>query len=94
MDIVQGAFPKALWVFLYRDPVEVVTSHLNIRYVEQPAECLQSRLHPPRRVVDFLESSQLAVKDLSNEDYCAIYLASICDSAIEALKGPGSSILY
>lgn len=77
MDIVQEAFPMALWVFLYRDPDEVVTRHLNIRHVKRHAKCLQSRLRPPRRIVDFLESSQLAVKDLSNEEHRSIYLTSI-----------------
>jgi hypothetical protein len=83
--IVQKTFPDAPWVFIYRDPEEVLVSHLDIPHKER-AKCIQSRRHPPYRVVDFLEKSQLAMKTLSEEEYCAIYLSSICHSALDAIK--------
>ena len=85
IDIVQQAFPEAPWIFVYRDPEEVLVSHLGIRHVER-AKCLQYRRHPSKRIVDFLDQERLRLKDLSNEEFCAIYLSSICSSALEAIK--------
>jgi len=87
IDVVQAAFPDAPWVFVYRDPVEVLVSHLNIVHVER-AKCLQSKRRPQHHIQDFLDRSRLTLKQLSNEEFCAIYLSTICDSALQALNAP------
>lgn len=95
LDIVRKAFPVAPWVFLYRDPEEVMVSHLNVPKKSR-AKCLQSRRNPPSRVIRYLESMKLDLGDLSHEEYCAIYLSMICKSAIEAIKtgGHGKLLSY
>ena len=85
LNLVHKSFPDAPWVFVYRDPEEVLVSHLQIPHKER-AKCLQSRRHPPHGVVEILEQSRLTAKDLSEEEYCAIYLSSICKNALEAVK--------
>ncbi len=89
LEIVHESFPDAPWVFLYRDPEEVLVSHLNIPH-QKRAKCLQSRRHPPHRMMDVMEKSHLTVDDLSNEEFCAIYLSAICQSAIDAMNFEGS----
>jgi hypothetical protein len=95
LDIVRKAFPVAPWVFLYRDPEEVMVSHLNIPKKSR-AKCLQSRRNPPSRVRRYLESMKLDLGGLSHEEYCAIYLSMICKSAAEAIKtgGHGKLLSY
>mmetsp|Transcript_18862 Transcript_18862/g.28680 ORF Transcript_18862/g.28680 Transcript_18862/m.28680 type:complete len:478 (-) Transcript_18862:242-1675(-) len=92
LDKVQEAFPKAPWLFVFRDPEEVMVSQLHIRHVER-AKCLGSRRHPPHRVAQVIETSNFlnSAHDLTNEEYCAIYLSAICQSALEALQKKDSN---
>jgi len=85
VQLVQNYFPKAPWIFVYREPEEVLVSHLNIRHVSR-AKCLQSKTHPPHSVNDFLYSFGLSVKELTDEEYCAIYLGCICDCVLTAVE--------
>lgn len=85
LHIVRKAFPMAPWIFLYRDPEEVMVSHLHIPNKSR-AKCLQSRRNPPSRVTNYLESINRDLRDLSHEEYCAIYLSVICKSAAEAIN--------
>ena len=89
IDIVQKTFPKAPWVFIYRDPVEVMVSHLNIPHMER-AKCLQSRRHPPHRIKTYLDENNLSMKDMSQEEFCAMYLSSICQSILDIIQSSGS----
>ena len=77
LKIVRKAFPRAPWIFLYCNPEEVVVSHFQI-VKNSKAKCLQSRQNPSSRVKQYLESSSLDLKVLSHEEYCAIYLPSVC----------------
>jgi|AntRauTorckE5430_2_1112549.scaffolds.fasta_scaffold07902_1 hypothetical protein len=90
IQVLQNSFPKAPWVFVYRDPEEVMVSQLNIRHMDR-AKCVQSKTHPPHRVRDFLDLTRRNVKDLSNEEYCALYLSSICNNALDAIQMNGIS---
>jgi hypothetical protein len=90
IQLVQDSFPKAPWIFVYRDPEEVLVSHLNIRHVSR-AKCLQSKSHPPHSVNDFLYSFGLSVKELTDELYCAIFIGCICDSALTAVETSGTT---
>lgn len=91
------AFPDVPWVFVYRDPVEVLVSHLKHGGDEaKRAACLRSRPNPSQRLIDLVEEKQQqqqqhltestpskTVDELSNVEFCAAHLATLCQAAIQ-----------
>ena len=74
LDLITRAFPEVPRIFLYRNPVEVIVSHLN-----QPgAQMIPGAIGKLLPGVDLYEMFQM-----SREEYCARILAKICESALE-----------
>jgi hypothetical protein len=71
LALIGRAFPETPWIFLYRDPVEVLASQL----VKPGAWTLPLALEP--------ELTGGADWREGREDYCAQLLAGICRSAID-----------
>jgi len=88
IDVFTEAFPHTPYMFVYRDPVQVMMSHLDHAHMEQ-SNCVRPRKDPPKIVVDLVERHGKSVTELSHEEYCAAHLASICDSALGEMKRPG-----
>ena len=79
--LLRAAFPDTPWVFLYRDPLEVMVSHLR-----------QRGMHT---VPGVLPPSLVGVTDpsaVSPEDYCARVLGAIYAAGLAA-HAPGCSLL-
>jgi hypothetical protein len=89
------AFPNVPWVFVYRDPVEVLVSHLKHGGDEaKRAACLRSRPNPSPMLIDLVQETQHSsessataatsktVEELSNVEFCAAHLATLCQAAI------------
>jgi hypothetical protein len=74
--VVRAAFPKAACIFVYRDPVDVLLSHLDHRGMHMVPGALPPQL--------------LGIDDdqppTSWEDYGAAVLAGLCTSALEAAQ--------
>jgi hypothetical protein len=86
LAFVQEAFPDVPWIFLYRDPVEVMVSSLRTP---------SSATTPGIIGLDLLRLplSQLAV--MSMEEYTARVLGAICESAANCLPAElGKPIHY
>ena len=67
------AFPEIPWIFVYRDPVQVMMSHMP-KDVDQ-AVCLRSRRHPPQGLVQLVkERSARDFRSLSSFESCAAHL--------------------
>jgi hypothetical protein len=77
------AFPTTPRIFVYRDPVQVLQSHLKSG---QNALCLHQT--PPAIVEEAGRRHHQHELDKNHrpEDYCAAHLASITDAAVEALQ--------
>ena len=89
------AFPTTPWIFLYRNPIEVMMSQLDVPHTSQ-ANCVRSK-HSSPLTKKFIHSSQYQFKDLTDEEFCAIHLATICESALRNLEdadGIGMAIKY
>ena len=69
LPLFQRAFPDTPWVFVYREPVEVLVSHLRRRGVQMIPE-----LFPPVRL-------GLENPGTPDADYCARVLAALCEAA-------------
>ena len=74
LGVIQEAFPDTPWIFLYRDPIEVLVSQ-----VRQPGIQMVPGL------VDGLVESEQDVLSLSREEYCSRVLERICSAAVDHL---------
>ena len=91
IDVFTEAFPETPYIFVYRDPVQVMMSHLDHAHMEQ-SNCVRPRSNPPKIVVDLVEQHGRSVTDLSHEEYCAAHLATLCDSALAEMKSADDGI--
>lgn len=73
MEIIEKAFPGVPWVFLYRNPVEVMVSQLSRPGVQMIRGAID-RLLPG---LPFLEALQMPA-----EEYCARVLGRFCEIAL------------
>ncbi|WP_238539767.1 sulfotransferase family protein [Corallococcus macrosporus] len=88
LPLLQRAFPGVPWMFLYRDPVEVMASHQNHR----GAHMLPGLLNPAHLG---LESGQ--VEDMPLDEYGARVLAAICEAGLRGYRersGPARLLDY
>jgi len=71
LPLFRRAFPDVPWVFLYRDPVEVLVSQMRQRGMQM--------------VPQFLSPSFYGIADegIPDEDYCARVLAVICRAVVD-----------
>lgn len=80
LAFIREAFPEVPWVFLYRDPVEVLVSHSR----RCGAQMIPGVLDPRRLAID-----PPALATMSGEEYGARVLAQICRTAVLAHGTPG-----
>jgi len=86
LDIVRQAFPAVPWLFLYRDPIEVLMSHAGRR----GAHTIPGILPP-----ELLGMSPAEVASTPPVEYQARVLASICRAALERRDDPlGTFVEY
>lgn len=83
-DLLREAFPETPWIFLYRDPVQVMASLTRI----PAAWTAPSILHPSRLQ---LEKTDWAPTEL--DVYCACALANFCQSGLKAAQLGGGGQL-
>lgn len=82
LSVLGVAFPDTPWIFVYRDPVEVMMSHLDIPQMQR-AVCLRSTRRPPKMITDMAKSKGKDMKSISPEEFCAMHLATLCQSALD-----------
>jgi hypothetical protein len=82
LPLFRHAFPSTPWVFLYRDPAEVLVSQMRRRGVQMVPQMV-----PP--AVFGLEAPPSAPA----EDYCARVLGAICQAALDAWPAGGGRLV-
>jgi hypothetical protein len=81
LPLLRLAFPRTPWIFLHRDPVDVLLSQARERSSEMLAGVVETALPLPL--------------DLAPDDYCARTLGAICDAAAEGVaRAGGTAIAY
>jgi hypothetical protein len=84
LPLFRRAFPQVPWIFLYRDPVEVLVSQMR----ERGLQLIPGALSP----CPFGIENGAAMRD---EEYCARVLEKICTAALDNLDfGRGLAINY
>lgn len=78
LPLIERAFPNVPWVFVYREPVEVLASHRRRRGAQMIPHVLQPEV--------FGMSSEEAAR-ISMDEYCARVLARICEAALHYSYG-------
>lgn len=84
IEVFQNAFPQTPWVFVYRDPVQVMMSQLKMG--ARNANCVRMRVRPNAHITKLAETKGLTTKELSDEQYCAAHLATITESAVTSMQ--------
>jgi hypothetical protein len=84
LRLIRAAFPDTACIFVYRDPVEVVVSHLGHRGYHMIPGTL-----PP----SWFGLSSREVQSLSAEQCFAAVLARLCDTALAAARGGHLTLL-
>ncbi len=96
LKVFQEAFPEQPWIFVYRDPVQVVMSHIkDDPLLKGKANCMRSKPSPPPEIQEIAE--KYGVSDprlLSMEEYCAVHLAAITESAVASLNDISIPVNY
>jgi len=82
LPLIRRAFPDVPWVFLHRDPVEVLVSQMRQRGTQMLPQMLPPRFYG----ID-------ADGALPDEDYCARVLAAICNAALAHLALGGGCVV-
>lgn len=79
IPVFTKAFPKVPWMYIYREPVQVMMSHLE--HGDQFANCVRSRRKPLRSILDLVRSRGRQLEKLSNVEYCAAHLGALTETA-------------
>ena len=86
LPLILQAFPDVPWIFLYRDPVEVMVSHRRA----MGSQMVPLAIDPRRLGVD-----PVSIDAANLSEYCARVLARFCATALEfAGRGRGSVVNY
>eukprot|EP00531_Pseudo-nitzschia_arenysensis_P003996 CAMPEP_0116126888 /NCGR_PEP_ID=MMETSP0329-20121206/6561_1 /TAXON_ID=697910 /ORGANISM="Pseudo-nitzschia arenysensis, Strain B593" /LENGTH=489 /DNA_ID=CAMNT_0003620979 /DNA_START=72 /DNA_END=1538 /DNA_ORIENTATION=+ len=87
ISIFQKAFPEVPWMYIYRDPVQVMMSHVKDDTSLKRAICTKTRRHPPQDIQDIAKRHGRANADaLEPAEYCAAHLAQLTESAVRNLN--------
>ena len=78
LPLIHRAFPNVPWIFLYRNPVEVIVSQLRRRGAHMVPGVIEPSLFG-------MEND--AIFQMQPEEYCAKALAKICEAALLYQEG-------
>eukprot|EP00547_Thalassionema_nitzschioides_P004355 CAMPEP_0194216634 /NCGR_PEP_ID=MMETSP0156-20130528/19395_1 /TAXON_ID=33649 /ORGANISM="Thalassionema nitzschioides, Strain L26-B" /LENGTH=447 /DNA_ID=CAMNT_0038945453 /DNA_START=87 /DNA_END=1430 /DNA_ORIENTATION=- len=90
IPVFENIFPNVPWIFVYRDPVEVLSSHLKRNDDTRMAACLRGLRHPAKQLQELVPRHGREVSTLTNVEFCAAHLASLCEAALLGLERASS----
>ena len=81
MKVMRDALPSAPWIFVYRDPVQTMMSHLDPSKIGKKtkgiqAVCTKSKRHPPPDTIKLVEESGRRIEEITDIEFCAAHLVS------------------
>lgn len=85
LPLLRRAFPEVPWVFVHRDPVEVLVSHAR----ERSAQMLPGLLPPWLLGLNLADAVML-----STDEYAARVVGCICEAALAHLDDGGLAVAY
>lgn len=85
LPLIRQAFPEVPWVFVYRDPVEILVSQMR----QRGPQMVPGMLDPSIAGIDFLEAVRMPP-----EEYCARVVGRFCRAALEHYQHGGRLVHY
>lgn len=86
LSVIRRAYPSVPWIFLYRNPIEVLMSQVR----EPGTQMVPGIVDPSLFGIDRAEAMRI-----SSEEYCARLLANICEAALQNYpRGGGVLVNY
>lgn len=84
LSLIERAFPDVPWIFLYRNPLEVIVSQMRQRGAQMI----------PGSIVHILPGMTLTdALQMPPEEYCARVLARFCESALDNCQSPNALLV-
>ena len=77
IDIFLQAFPRTPWIFIYRNPIHVMMSQLEMG--ASRANCVHQLRDVPKDTRQILADMGTSVRDLNPEGRCALHLVSVME---------------
>jgi hypothetical protein len=90
----QIAFPDVPWMYIYRDPVQVMMSHVKDDPSMKRTICTKTRRFPPAEIHAIAKRHGRSVHELSGVEYCAAYLSLLTETAVYNLNDMAIPVLY
>lgn len=84
LALIERAFPDVPWIFLYRNPVEVIVSHMKQRGAQMIPGVVKQLL-PNLDLTDVVQ--------MPPEEYCARVLALICEAALNRVPNKNALLV-
>jgi len=86
LPLIRRAFPSVPWIFLYRNPEEVLVSHLR-----QPAPAMSAGVVTDMRLID---TPIEEVVSMAPEEYAARAIGRVCECAVQGMDERGMLVNY
>jgi len=91
----QMAFPDVPWMYVYRDPVQVMMSHIKDDPTLKRAICTKTRRFPPKEIKAIAKRhGRSSPEDLDPSEYCAAHLAQLTEAAVASLNDKAIPVAY
>ena len=82
LPLFRAAFPSVPWVFLYRDPIEVIVSQMRMSGMM----AVPNELSPEMFGIDMADA-------IPSPDYCSRVMAALCAAAVEGYAAGGGILV-
>lgn len=90
ISVFRKAFSEVPFIFVFREPLEVMRSHIKVEGKDK-ANCLRSKRNPPDDLKNLVRKHGEEIRSLPSEDFCAAHLATLCQSALNEYRASPSS---
>jgi hypothetical protein len=87
LSVFLEAFPDTPWIYVYREPVQIMMSQL--ANGESRANCVRQLRDVPKRRIEKLIQDGRNVDGLSLVEQCGLHLSLLCESAVNAIFESG-----
>mmetsp|Transcript_10659 Transcript_10659/g.25424 ORF Transcript_10659/g.25424 Transcript_10659/m.25424 type:complete len:505 (+) Transcript_10659:240-1754(+) len=96
IEIFTTAFPNVPWMYVYRDPVQVMMSHVKDDQTLSRANCVRTMHGPHGNDMHNIAKHHgyRDIRDLNRMEYCAAHLASLTESAVRNLNDMAIPVDY
>lgn len=84
LDLIRRAFPEVPWIFLYRNPIEVIVSQMR----QRGAQMIPGTIRQMLPDIELSETLQMP-----GEEYCARVLEQICQAAVNGARESGAAVI-